>query len=82
MLLADFIDIEGQIGSQQSNDFATALTVSIARNLTDRTYIRGLTEVAEAIHNPYALQSLLARRVANIINPVAGLGRSVKKATD
>ena len=82
MLLADFIDIEGQIGSQQSNDFATALTVSIARNLTDRTYIRGLTEVAEAIHNPYALQTLLARRAANIINPVAGFGRSVKRATD
>ena len=82
MLLADFIDIEGQIGSQQSNDFATALTVSIARNLTDRTYIRGLTEVAEAIHNPYALQTLLARRAANIINPVAGLGRSVQRATD
>jgi len=82
MLLADFMDIEGQIGSQQSNDFATALTVSIARNLTDRTYIRGLTEVAEAIHNPYALQTLLARRAANIINPVAGLGRSVQRATD
>ena len=82
MLLADFMDIEGQIGSQQTNDIATAITVSIARNLTDRTYIRGLTEVAEAIHNPYALQTLLARRAANIINPVAGLGRSVQRATD
>ena len=82
MLAADFVEIEGQIGSQQRNDMATALTVAIARNLTDRTYIRGLSEVAEGIHNPYALQSLLARRVANIINPVAGLGRSVKKATD
>jgi hypothetical protein len=82
MLAADFVEIEGQIGSQQRNDFTTALTVAIARNLTDRTYIRGLSEVAEGIHNPYALQSLLARRVANIINPVAGLGRSVKRATD
>ena len=82
MLAADFVEIEGQIGSQQRNDMATALTVAIARNLTDRTYIRGLSEVAEGIHNPYALQSLLARRVANIINPVAGLGRSVKRATD
>ena len=82
MLLADFMDIEGQIGSQQTNDIATAITVSIARNLTDRTYIRGLTEVAEAIHNPFALQTLLARRAANIINPVAGLGRSVQRATD
>ena len=82
MLLADFMDIEGQIGSQQTNDIATAITVSIARNLTDRTYIRGLTEVAEAIHNPYALQTLLSRRIANIINPVAGFGRSVQRATD
>ena len=82
MLAADFVEIEGQIGSQQRNDMATALTVAIARNLTDRTYIRGLSEVAEGIHNPYALQSLLARRVANIINPVAGFGRSVKRATD
>jgi len=82
MLAADFVEVEGQIGSQQRNDFSTGLSVAIARNLTDRTYIRGLSEVAEGIHNPYALQSLLARRVANIINPVAGLGRSVKRATD
>ena len=82
MLAADFVEVEGQINSQQRNDFATGLSVAIARNLTDRTYIRGLSEVAEGIHNPYALQSLLARRVANIINPVAGLGRSVKRATD
>ena len=82
MLLADLVDIEGQIGSQNTNDFATAFTVSIARNLTDRTFLRGLTEVAEAIHNPYALQSLLARRVANVVNPVSALGRSTKKATD
>ena len=82
MLVADFVEIEGQVGSQERNDFTTALAVSIARNLTDRTYIRGLSEVAEAIHNPYALQTLLARRIANIINPVAGLGRSVKRATD
>lgn len=82
MLAADFVEVEGQIGSQQRNDFATGLSVAIARNLTDRTYIRGLSEVAEGIHNPYAMQSLLARRVANIINPVAGLGRSVKRATD
>ena len=82
MILADFVDVEGQIGSQNTNDFASAFVVSVARNLTDRTFLRGLTEVAEAIHNPYALQSLLARRVANIINPVSGLGRSLKKATD
>ena len=82
MLVADFVEVEGQIGSQQRNDFATGLSVAIARNLTDRTYIRGLSEVAEGIHNPYALQSLLARRVANIINPVAGFGRSVNRATD
>jgi len=82
MILADFVDVEGQIGSQNTNDFASAFVVSVARNLTDRTFLRGLSEVAEAIHNPYALQSLLARRVANIINPVSGLGRSLKKATD
>ena len=82
MLLADFVDIEGQIGSQNTNDFATAFVVSVARNLTDRTFLRGLTEVAEAIHNPYALQSLLARRVANVVNPVSALGRSAKRATD
>ena len=41
MFLADFVDIEGQIGSQQKNDIATALTVAIGRNITDRTYIRG-----------------------------------------
>jgi len=82
MLVADYVEVEGQIGNQQRNDMAVAIGVAIARNLTDRTYIRGLSEVAEGIHNPYALQTLLARRVANIVNPVAGLGRSVKRATD
>ena len=82
MFLADFVDIEGQIGSQQKNDIATALTVAIGRNITDRTYIRGLTEFAESIHNPFKMQSLLARRAANIINPVSGFGRSIQRATD
>jgi flagellar hook-basal body complex protein FliE len=82
MFLADFVDIEGQIGSQQKNDIATALTVAIGRNITDRTYIRGLTEFAESIHNPFKMQTLLARRAANIINPVSGLGRSIQRATD
>ena len=82
MGLADFVDIEGQIGSQQRNDWSVAATVSIARNLSDRTYLRGITELAEAIHNPYMMLSLLSRRAANIINPVAGLGRATRRATD
>ena len=82
MGLADFVDIEGQIGSQQKNDWSVAATVSIARNLSDRTYLRGITELAEAIHNPYMMLSLLSRRAANIINPVAGLGRATRRAID
>ena len=82
MGLADFVDIEGQIGSQQRNDWSVAATVSIARNLSDRTYLRGITELAEAIHNPYMMLSLLSRRAANIINPVAGLGRATRRAID
>ena len=82
MLLGDYADIEGQIGQQQRNDFAVAMTVAIARNLTDRTFVSGITEFAEAIHNPFKLQSLLSRRVANIVNPVSSFGRSVNKAID
>ncbi len=82
MGLADFVDIEGQIGSQQRNDWSVAATVSIARNLSDRTYLRGITELAEAIHNPYMMLSLLSRRAANIINPVAGFGRATRRAID
>ena len=82
MLLGDYADIEGQIGQQQRNDFAVAMTVAIARNLTDRTFVSGITEFAEAIHNPFKLQTLLSRRVANIVNPVSSFGRSVNKAID
>ena len=82
MLAADFIDIEGQIGSQQRNDFGVAFSVAIARNLTDRTFLRGLSEFAEGIHNPYMLQTLLAKRFANTINPVSSFTRSVSKAID
>tara|TARA_R100001594_G_scaffold145073_1_gene194855 strand:- start:2669 stop:6601 length:3933 start_codon:yes stop_codon:yes gene_type:complete len=82
MGLADFVDIEGQIGSQQRNDWSVAATVSIARNLSDRTYLRGITELAEAIHNPYMMLSLLSRRAANIINPVSGFGRATRRAID
>ena len=82
MLVADIAEIHGQVDDDQRVGLITAVTTAIAKNLSDRTYLGGIAEFTEAMNNPFKLSTLLARRAANIVNPLAGLGRSLTQMQD
>jgi hypothetical protein len=49
---ADFAEIAGQIGDVEATEIAAGITGSIAKNLISKTYLRGLSELVQAVHDP------------------------------
>ena len=79
MMAADSAAITGGLSKQDRDDFGVAASVALGRNITNKTYLQGITELADLLGKPYKLESWLARRVAATVNPVSSLGRSVKR---
>lgn len=51
-LTADFVEAAGQMSEQTRGEMALAMTAALARNLSSKTYLRGLTEALEALSEP------------------------------
>jgi len=82
MLAGDVSQIMGQLNEGDRNDVGLAFSVAFGRNFTNKTFLQGITELSDAMSDPFMLQSLIERRMANIGNPVAGFGRSINKIVD
>jgi len=82
MLAGDFSQIMGQLNESDRNDWPIAASVAFARNFTEKTFLQGLTEIADAMSDPFMLQSLIERRLANIVNPISGFGRFTNKVVN
>jgi len=80
MMAADAAAITGSLSRQDRDDFGVAAAVALGRNITNKTYLQGITELADLLGKPYKLESWLARRAAATVNPVSAFGRSVKKS--
>ena len=79
---ADMAEIAGQIPSGEWKDFVEVLGVGIARNFKDKTYLQGLTELANLFNNEQGLSTWVARRLAALTNPLSAGGRDAKKTFD
>ena len=88
MMAADSAAITGKLSQQDRDDFGVAASVALGRNITNKTYLQGITELADLLGKPYKLESWLARRIAAgggfgpiplPGNPFSSLGRSVKR---
>ena len=82
MMAADAASITGGLSKQDRDDFGVAASVALGRNITNKTYLQGITELADLLGKPYQMESWLARRAAATVNPFSSLGRSLTKATD
>ncbi len=82
MMAADAAAITGSLSKQDRDDFGVAASVALGRNITNKTYLQGITELADLLGKPYKMESWLARRAAATVNPFSSLGRSLTKATD
>jgi len=82
MMAADAASITGGLSKQDRDDFGVAASIALGRNITNKTYLQGITELADLLGKPYKLESWLARRAAATVNPFSSFGRSLTKATD
>ena len=80
MMAADAAAITGGLSKQDRDDFGVAAAVALGRNITNKTYLQGITELADLLGKPYKLESWLARRAAATIIPFSSFGRSVKRS--
>ena len=79
MMAADGVSIMGGLSKQDGDDWAVAAGVALGRNITNKTYLQGITELSDLLQKPYKLEQWLARRAASTVNPYSALGRSVKR---
>tara|TARA_Y100000114_G_scaffold76281_1_gene69901 strand:+ start:151 stop:4881 length:4731 start_codon:yes stop_codon:yes gene_type:complete len=79
MMAADGAAIMGGLTKQDRDDWAVAASVALGRNITNKTYLQGITELSDLLQKPYKLERWVARRLASTVNPYSALGRSVKK---
>jgi len=82
MMAADAAAITGQLSQQDRDDFGVAASVALGRNITNKTYLQGVTEISDLLQKPHKLESWLARRAAATVNPFSSLGRSSSKYFD
>ena len=80
MMAADAAAITGSLSRQDRDDFGVAAAIALGRNITNKTYLQGITELADLLGKPYKLESWLARRAAATVNPLSAFGRSVKRS--
>ena len=81
-LAADITQIRGYLDPEdpRGDQLADVAKVAMARNIVEKSYLQGITEVVEMFDRPDGLQRFLARRLAAVTMPVSSLGRDVKKA--
>lgn len=76
---ADAAEIGGHLSGGEYKNLADVMMVALARNLTEKTYLQGLTELTGLLDNEQKLSTWLGRRLAAITNPVSAMGRDTKK---
>ena len=67
---------------QDSLDLATAATISLAKNLTSRTYLRGLSDVMNVITDPDRYAERFFQRQAASFTPMTSLVANIEREFD
>lgn len=78
--IGDMSDLSRYAGKDQDlSDLTYAATLSVMRNISDKSYISGLVDLAGAVKDPDRYLSKLANRLAGTVVPnvVAGAGAAI-----
>jgi hypothetical protein len=76
-LSADFSDIYGSLNDEDADSIGARISASISKNLTDKTFFRGITDVIEAANDPDRFFDAYARNMAGTIVPT-GLAQAAR----
>lgn len=85
-LSADFAHISGHLDDTDAGDLASAMVLSIQRNIASKTYLKGVTDLVSAVNDEArgrqgAMKNYL-RNFASSFTPFSGMSNAVRKETD
>lgn len=63
-LAADYTEVSGHVDDQDLSELAANMSISLANNITSKTYLTGLTQALEAVTDPEDKMSAFARNRA------------------
>ncbi len=68
-MACDATEILGQASETDALDIATAAVASMSKNLTSKTYLRGVSEAMDALTSgePYKIENWISRQVSTVI---------------
>ena len=76
-LSADLSDIAGSLNDEDADNIGARIGASISKNLTDKTFFRGITDVIEAANDPDRFFDSYARNMVGTIVPT-GLAQAAR----
>lgn len=79
-IIADASDMIGHLPGYQADQIGMAVTLAVARNIGSKTYVQGLSNVVDAIHDPGRRGHAFAEGLARSMVP-AGL-RAITRTED
>lgn len=68
-LAADSVEIMGQLSDEERDSLATMIVGSISKNITSKTWLRGVSDALEALNDPDRYGEQWTRRLAGTVIP-------------
>jgi hypothetical protein len=68
-LTADFVAIAGEIGEEDAGKVAASVVMAFSNNVTNKTWLRGLSDIVEAIGDPDRYGERLIQSLAGTLIP-------------
>jgi hypothetical protein len=85
-LVADSVESfmnSDQKGKDQVDSTANAIVIALARNITNKTYLTGITNIANAVSNPEQFGRTLVNQYVGSLSPFSGLtSQSISTVAD
>lgn len=76
-LVADFYQTSHHIDEQSRHDFATAITLAVANNIANKSYLQGLVEISSLIgtgdNKEHAVERFIQQRLGSYVPAYANL---------
>ncbi len=81
-MAADMAEAVRQGDTQTAEKFGKRLAASVAKNLTNKTFLAGISNLVEAWHEPERNLEFFISQLEQSMVPMSGLTRSVARAVD
>lgn len=68
-IAADFTEISGELGESEINDIASHSAMAVAKNITSKTFLRGISDLLQTIDDPERYGDQWIRNLSGTVIP-------------